>query len=154
MKGYFKNPQATAEAIRGDWFYTGDNVRWGEDGFLYFVDRKKDMIKRAGENVPAAEVEAVVNQYPKVLESAAIVVPDELRDEAIKVFVVLKGGERVTKEEIVEHCRQHLMKLKVPSFIEFVEDLPKTSVGKVQKHILKRVELEKISHARQDGKSI
>jgi acyl-coenzyme A synthetase/AMP-(fatty) acid ligase len=74
--------------------------------------------------------------------------------EAIKVFVVLKGGERVTKEEIVEHCRQHLMKLKVPSFIGFVEDLPKTSVGKVQKHILKRVELEKISHARQDGKSI
>jgi crotonobetaine/carnitine-CoA ligase len=148
MKGYFKNPQATAEAIRDNWFYTGDNVRLGEDGFFYFVDRKKDMIKRAGENVPAAEVEAVVNEHPKVLESAAIGVPDEMRDEAIKVFVVLKGGERATEEELIEHCRQHLMKLKVPSFIEFVADLPKTSVGKIQKHILKRAELEKISHAR------
>lgn len=143
MKEYFKNPQATAEAIRDNWFYTGDNVRMGEDGFFYFVDRKKDMIKRAGENVPAAEVESVVNQHPKVLESAAIGVPDEMRDEAIKVFVVLKEGESADAEDILAHCRQRLMKLKVPSYIEFVDELPKTSVGKIQKHILKRREVEK-----------
>ncbi len=137
LKEYYKNPEATAAAIRDGWFYTGDNVRMGENGFFYFVDRKKDMIKRSGENVSPAEVEAVVNQHPKVLESAAIGVPDEIRDEAIKVFVTLKDGETATPEEIIEHCRERLMKMKVPSYVEFVRELPKTPVGKIQKHILR-----------------
>jgi crotonobetaine/carnitine-CoA ligase len=137
MKGYFKNPEATAAAIRDGWFYTGDNVRIGDNGFFYFVDRKKDMIKRAGENVSPAEVEGVVNEHPKVLESAAIGVPDETRDEAIKVFVTLKEGETATQEEILEHCRQRLMRLKLPSYIEFIKELPKTPVGKIQKHLLR-----------------
>ena len=137
MKGYFKNPEATATAIRDGWFYTGDNIRIGNNGFFYFVDRKKDMIKRAGENVSPAEVEGVVNEHPKVLESAAVGVPDETRDEAIKVFVTLKEGETATEEEILEHCRHRLMKMKVPSYIEIVEELPKTPVGKIQKNLLR-----------------
>jgi len=138
LKEYFKNPEATAEAIKDGWFHTGDTVRVGEDGYFYFVDRKKDMIKRAGENVPAAEVEHVVNQHPKVFESVAVGVPDVMRDEAIKVFVVLKEGEIATEEEIIEFCSQRLMKFKVPSFVEFRESLPRTSVGKIQKYILKK----------------
>lgn len=138
MKEYFKDPEATAEAIKDGWFHTGDIVRVDEDGYFYFVDRKKDMIKTAGENVSAAEVEGVVNQHPKVFESAAIGVPDEMRDEAIKVFVVLKEGERATEEEIIEFCSERLMKFKVPSFVEFRESLPRTSVGKIQKYILKK----------------
>jgi len=137
MRGYFKNPEATASAIRDGWFYTGDNVKIGENGFFYFIDRKKDMIKRAGENISPAEVEGVVNGHPKVMESAAIGVPDETRDEAIKVFVTLKDGQTATQEEIIEHCRQRLMRMKVPSYIEFVKELPKTSVGKIQKHLLR-----------------
>jgi crotonobetaine/carnitine-CoA ligase len=139
MRGYFKNPDATAAAIVDGWFYTGDNVRIGDNGFFYFIDRKKDMIKRAGESVPAAEVEAAINEHPKVLESAAIGVPDEIRDEAIKVFVTLKEVGSATEEELLEHCRQRLMKMKVPSHIVIVEELPKTSVGKIQKHLLRRV---------------
>ena len=137
MKGYFKNQEATATATRDGWFYTGDNIKIGNNGFFYFVDRKKDMIKRAGENVSPAEVEGVVNEYPKVLESAAVGVPDETRDETIKVFVTLKTGETATEEEILEHCRARLMKLKVPSYIEIVGELPKTPVGKIQKNLLR-----------------
>ena len=138
MKEYFKNPEATAETIKDGWFHTGDNARVDEDGYFYFVDRKKDMIKRSGENVPAAEVEYVVNQHPKVFESVAIGVPDETRDEAIKVFVVLKEGEKATEGEIIEFCSKRLMKFKVPSFVEFRDSLPRTSVGKIQKFILKK----------------
>ena len=137
LKEYFKNPAATAETIRDGWFHTGDNVRVGENGFFYFVDRKKDMIKRSGENVAPAEVEGVVNEYHKVLESAAIGVPDDIRDEAIKVFVTLKDGETATEQEIIEHCKQRLTRMKVPSYIEFVKELPKTSVGKIQKNVLR-----------------
>lgn len=137
MKAYFKNPEATASAIRDGWLYTGDNVRIGDNGFFYFIDRKKNMIKRAGENVSTAEVERVINEHPKVLESAVIGVSDEIRDEAIKVFVVLKEGQTATEAEILEHCRQKLMRLKIPSFIEFIKELPKTSLGKIQKHVLR-----------------
>ncbi|MDD5081933.1 MAG: hypothetical protein PHU08_01025, partial [Dehalococcoidales bacterium] len=83
------------------------------------------------------EVEGVINEHPKVLESAAVGVPDEIRDETIKVFVTLKDGMTATEEEILEYCRQRLMKTKVPSRIEIIKELPKTSVGKIQKHLLR-----------------
>lgn len=140
MKGYFKNPEATAEAVKDGWLYTGDNAYVDEDGYLFFVDRAKDMIKRAGENVASSEVEMVINQHPKVFESAVIGVPDEIRDEAIKAYVVLKAGETATAAEIIDFCAQKLSKFKVPSFIEFCDQLPKTSVGKIQKHILRKEE--------------
>lgn len=140
MKGYFKNPEATAQTIRDEWIWTGDNAYQDRDGYFHFVDREKDMIKRAGENVAASEVEAVISQHPKVFDCAVIGVPDPLRDEAIKAFVVLHKEEQATVEEIIEWCRSHLAKFRVPEFVEFCTELPRTSVGKIQKHILRRQE--------------
>jgi crotonobetaine/carnitine-CoA ligase len=143
MAGYFKNREATAETVRDGWLSTGDNVRADDDGYLYFVDRGKDMIKRAGENVATGEVERVVNEHPAVFESAAIGVPDPIRDEAIKVFVVLHPGIRATPDEIIAWCAERLAKFKVPSFVEFVAELPRTSVGKIQKHLLRAAERDR-----------
>jgi crotonobetaine/carnitine-CoA ligase len=101
------------------------------------------MIKRAGENVAAGEIEAVVNAHPAVFESAAVGVPDELRDEAIKLFVVTKAGAEVSEDEILAWCEKRLAKFKIPSFIEFAEALPRTSVGKIRKDVLRKDVLRK-----------
>lgn len=143
MKNYFKNPSATAETLRDGWLYTGDNARLGEDGYFYFVDRIKDMIKRAGENVAANEVESVLAEHPAVYESAVIGVPDEIRDEAIIAYIILKESFEITAEELLSYCRERLAKFKVPDSIHFVEDFPRTSVGKIQKHIIRKNHLDK-----------
>jgi crotonobetaine/carnitine-CoA ligase len=96
------------------------------------------MIKRAGENVASGEVERVVNEHPAVFESAAVGVPDEMRDEAIRVFVVVAQGATVSADELLAHCQERLAKFKVPDAVEFVDELPRTAVGKVQKHLLRR----------------
>lgn len=140
MKGYFKNSEATAQTLREGWLWTGDNAYQDEAGYFYFVDRAKDMIKRAGENVAASEVEAVILQHPKVFDCAVIGVPDPLRDEAIKAFVVLHQHEQATPEEIIVWCRERLAKFRVPESVEFRNELPRTSVGKIQKHVLRRQE--------------
>ncbi len=145
MKGYFKDPEATAKTIRQEWIWSGDNAYQDSDGYFYFVDRAKDMIKRAGENVAASEVEAVILQHPKVFDCAVIGVPDPLRDEAIKAFVVLHTNEQATVEEIIEWCRGRLAKFRIPEFVEFCTELPRTSVGKIQKHLLRSQEAEKQS---------
>jgi crotonobetaine/carnitine-CoA ligase len=141
MKGYFKNPDATAEAIRDGWLWTGDIVEADEQGYIRFVDRTKDMIKRAGENVAAGEVEMVIKTHPGVADAAVIGVPDPIRDETIKAFVILKEGHRATEEDIVEFCESRLSKFRVPEFVEFRVDFPRTSVGKTQKHIMRQEEL-------------
>ena len=138
MAGYLDDPEATRRALEGNWLRTGDVVRQDTDGYYYFVDRTKDMIKRAGENVAASEVEAVVNAHPAVFESAAVGVPDEVRDEAIKVFVVLHSGSAATRKDIVTWCSERLARFKVPTEVEFVSALPRTAVGKIQKHLLER----------------
>ena len=138
MKGYFKNPEATANTIRDEWLWSGDNAYQDADGYFHFVDRAKDMIKRAGENVAASEVEAVILQHPKIFDCAVIGVPDPIRDEAIKAFAVLKKGEQAEADEIIDWCRSRLAKFRVPEFIEFRTELPRTSVGKIQKHILRQ----------------
>jgi crotonobetaine/carnitine-CoA ligase len=136
MKGYFKNPQATAEALRDGWLYTGDIGYLDEDGFLYFVDRKKDMIKRADENIAAEEVERVLNSHPWVAETAVIGVPDPIRQEEVKACIVLKppaSPQTVSPEEIWEFCKKHLASFKIPRYIEFRTELPKTPTEKIQK---------------------
>lgn len=143
MKGYFKNLDATAEALRNGWLYTGDNARIGEDGYFYFVDRKKDMIKRAGENVAANEVESVLAEHQSVYEAAVIGIPDEIRDESLKAYVILNQSENITEGDLLAYCRQRLAKFKVPDSIEFVNELPRTSVGKIQKHILRQRSIER-----------
>ncbi|MBA2448348.1 MAG: AMP-binding protein [Chloroflexi bacterium] len=137
MLGYFKNPEATAETIRDGWLWTGDNVRIGSDDYVYFVDRAKDMIKRSGENVAAGEVEAVLIAHPAVFDAAVIGVPDPILDEAIKAFVVLHEGEHVTADELIAWCAERLARFRVPELVEFRAELPRTSVGKIQKHVLR-----------------
>ena len=140
FSGYYKNQEATDACLRDGWFDTGDNGSIDTDGYFHFFDRSKDIIKRAGENIAATEVERVLNEHPKILESAVIAVPDPLRDEAIKAFVVVRPGEILTQDEVREWCARHLAKFKVPSFYEFRPSLPHTSIGKIMKYVLKMEE--------------
>jgi len=131
--GYWHDPEATSETFRQDGLRTGDLARREEDGFLYFVDRSKDMIKRAGENISAGEIERVVNDHPAITECAAIGVPDLVRDEAILVVAVTRASQRISSNEIVDWCRRQMSPFKVPSTVIFVDELPRTSVGKIRK---------------------
>jgi crotonobetaine/carnitine-CoA ligase len=140
MKEYFKDPEATAQTIRDGWLHTGDNGFLDEKGYLYFFDRKKDVIKRAGENISATEVEFALMQHPDVLEAAVIAIPDPIRDEAVKAFVVLAGEGSVSADDLREHCATVLARFKVPSVIEFRDSLPKTSIGKIEKKLLRAQE--------------
>jgi crotonobetaine/carnitine-CoA ligase len=135
MKGYFKNAKATAETLRDGWLYTGDQAVMDEEGWFYFVDRKKDMIKRAGENVSASEVEETLKRHPAVFDAAVVGIPDPLRDQAIKAYIILKEGAAAASEELMDWCRSRLSSFKVPESIEFRESFPRTSVGKIQKHL-------------------
>jgi len=137
MKEYLDNPQATAETIRGEWLYTGDNVRMDEDGYFFFVDRGKDLIKRAGENVSAGEVEAVIREHPDVVDAAVIGVPDPMLDEVVKALVIRKAGSALGEADVFEWCRARITPFKVPALVEFREEFPRTSVGKIQKHLLR-----------------
>ena len=140
MMGYYKNPEATAAALRDGWLHTGDLGYLDEDGFLYFVDRKKDMIKRSGENIASAEVERVLSSHPLVAESAVVAVPDPIRQEEVKACVVLAEGalpEDLPAEQLWEFCAQHLAPFKIPRFLDYRSALPKTPSSKVQKNLLR-----------------
>ena len=137
MQGYWQRPEATKEVINSEgWLSTGDIVKFDEDGFLHIVDRKKDMILVSGINVYPNEIEDVVALHGKVLEVAAIGQPHEVSGEVVKIYVV-KRDPSLTKDEIINHCRQHLTGYKVPKLIEFREDLPKTNVGKILRRVLR-----------------
>ena len=143
MIGYINRPDENAIALRDGWLLTGDIAVMDEEGYLSIVDRKKDMIISGGFNIYPRDVDEVLFAHPKVLEACAIGVPDAYSGERIKAFVVLKPGETATEEEIIEYCRQNLVKYKVPKYIEFVEALPKSAVGKILRKELKKIELEK-----------
>ena len=138
MKGYYNDPQATSATVRDNWLYTGDNARMDEQGYFYFIDRKKDMIKRAGENVAACEVEYVISLHPAVQEVAVVGLPDEVRDEAVLAFVIARPDVCCSAQEIIDWCAGKLADFKVPGAVRFVPDFPRTSLGKVQKNILKQ----------------
>jgi crotonobetaine/carnitine-CoA ligase len=138
MKGYFKDPDATAAAIRDGWLHTGDNGYFDELGYVYFFDRKKDVIKRSGENISASEVEATLLTHEDIAEAAVIGVPDPIRDEAVKAFVVAREGTELTVDEVVRHCREHLAGFKVPTIVDIIDGLPKTSIGKIEKKVLRQ----------------
>ena len=137
MKEYYKDPEATAQAMRGGWFHSTDLVRQDEEGFIYVVDRKKDMIISGGENIYPAEVEEVLCKHPKILECAVIGVHDEEWGESVRAVVVCKEGERMTEEEVVEFCKGHLASYKKPKSVAFVDALPRNAVGKVLKTVLR-----------------
>jgi len=135
MLGYLDDAEATAATLRDGRLYTGDNAWADEQGFLYFFDRKKDMIKRAGENVAALEVEGALLEHPDIAEAAVFGVPDAIRDEAVAAVVVATG---LSAEDVIEHCREHLAKFKVPTIVQFTDELPKTAIGKVRKDVLRK----------------
>jgi len=136
MKGYFEQPDATAEAFRGGWFHSGDIGVWHPDGYIELRDRKKDIIISGGENISTIEVEQTVAAHPAVLECAVVAIPDEKWGERPKAFVTLKPGMQATETEIIEFCRQHIARFKCPAAVAF-GDLPKTSTGKIQKFVLR-----------------
>lgn len=138
MRGYLGRPEATAETIRDGWLHTGDVGIMDEDGYLSIVDRIKDMIIRGGENIYPKEIEGVLAEHPAVLESAVIGAPHAMLGEVPVAAVVLMPGASVTEEELIEHCRTGLAKIKVPARIEFLQDLPRNPVGKVDKPQMRR----------------
>jgi len=137
MLGYYNDPEGTLQVYRNLWFHTGDIARCDEDGYFHFVDRKKDAIRRRGENISAFEVERVVNNHPAVLESAAVPVLSELGEDEVKIVVVLKKGVTLRPEELVAFCDERLPYFAVPTYVQFKEALPKTTNERVQKHVLR-----------------
>ena len=143
MKAYFKNPDANAATLKNGWLYTGDVGYMTEDGFFYIVDRKKDMIKRGGENVYPREIEEVLYAYPGVSLAAVIGVLDSIYQDVPKAFIVMKEGQTATAEQIIAHCKKNLADFKVPKFVEFRDDLPKNPTGKIMKVPLREEEKAK-----------
>jgi len=142
MKEYHNDPEATKQSLRNGWFHTGDVARIDEDGFIWLMDRLKDMIVRGGYNVYPAEIETVLFGHPGVREAAVIGVPHETLGEDIKAFIV-KKEDQVTADEIKEYCRKNLADFKVPRQIEFIKELPRNTAGKVLKYQLRETEKNK-----------
>jgi long-chain acyl-CoA synthetase len=143
MKGYHNMPTETANTLRDGWLYTGDIARMDEDGFFYIVDRKKELIKPGGYQVWPREVEEVISEHPKVLEVGVAGIPHARRGETVKAWVALKEGETSSVDEIRAWCKENLAAYKVPTDVEFRDELPKTTVGKVLRRELVRQESEK-----------
>jgi acyl-CoA synthetase (AMP-forming)/AMP-acid ligase II len=134
MKGYYKNKEETEEAIRNGWLYTGDLGRLDAEGCLYIVGRKKDMIISGGENIYPREIEEVLWRHPKIADVVIIGVPDKQWGEAIRAVVELRPGEKMTEEEVIEFCKQHIASYKKPKSVVFVKELPRNPSGKVLKN--------------------
>lgn len=137
MKGYWGNPAATEETLRGGWLHTGDLAFMEKDGYLYLQGRKKDMIIRGGENIYPVEIEAVLEKHPQVAEVAVIGVPDAYWGEIVKAVIVLKPGQKATQEEIIDYCKLHMASYKKPALVEFRTSLPRNAMQKVLKTLLR-----------------
>ena len=137
IKGYYKDEESTNRLLDKDnWLHSGDCGYLDEDGWLFFLGRCGHMIKRSGENISCAEVECILTSHPLIMDAAVVGVPDPIRDQAVKAFIQLKKGCELTAEEIIDYCDQHLAHFKVPTLIEFVDEFPRTSTGKIRKNKL------------------
>ena len=136
MKGYWQNPQGTADAFHGGWFHSGDLVREDEEGFLYVVDRAKDMIISGGENIYSLEVERVLAEHDAVVDVAVIGVPDDKWGEVVKAVVVIEG--EASEAELIAHARERLAGYKCPKTVDIVDELPRNPTGKVLKKELRK----------------
>jgi acyl-CoA synthetase (AMP-forming)/AMP-acid ligase II len=137
MLEYWKKPEDTQEVVKDGWLHTGDMGHYDERGFVYIVDRKKDMIVSGGENIYPREVEEILYQHPAVKEGAIIGIPDPYWVERVHAVVVLKEGASLTSDELIDFCKKRIARYKAPKSVEFVESLPKTSSGKVLKRELR-----------------
>ncbi len=143
MSGYYKKAGETAIALRDGWLYTGDIGVMDEEGYFRIVDRKKDVIVSGGYNIYPKDIDEVLFNHGKITEACAIGIPDAYRGETVKAFVVLKEGEKMTEEEVISYCREHLAAYKVPKFVEFINALPKSVVGKILRRELRDREMKK-----------
>jgi fatty-acyl-CoA synthase len=139
MKGYWKLPDETAQSIRDGYFYTGDLANVDPEGYVFIVDRAKDIIVSCGENIASVELENVIYAHPDVLECAVIAVPDRVMGEVPKAMVVLKSGASASEKELIAFCRKNLARFKVPRYVEFVSELPKSGSGKILKEELRKI---------------
>jgi len=137
MKGYYKMPEQTEAAFVDGWFCTGDRAYLDADGYLYFVDRKKEAIRRRGENISAYEVEMILAKHPGIVEVAAIPVPSELSEDEVMVYVVRKPGHEVSQADVVHFAIAQMNYYMVPRFVDFIDELPKTATEKIEKYKLK-----------------
>ena len=133
MIGYWKNPELTAQALRGGWYHTGDMGYLDEQGFLFLTDRKSDMIITGGENVYPTEVENVLHMHSAVLECAVVGTVSDKWGETVHAIIVLRPGAAATAEELIDHCKLTLARYKCPKAVTFVESMPKTAIGKISK---------------------
>ena len=147
MMGYYKRPEETADVLKDGWFYSGDIGTFDEDGYLSIVDRKKDMIIAGGYNIYPLEIDDILMDHPKILEACSIGIPDAYRGETVKAFIVTVEGETLSEEDVDQYCRDHLAAYKVPKIYEFIDELPKSAVGKVLRRKLKDMELAKMQPA-------
>lgn len=138
MRAYFNNPQATAEAFVDGWFKTGDLGRFDAEGYLYIVDRKKDMVLSGGYNIYSKEVESAIHELPEVQDVAVVGVPDEVYGEAVAAFIEIRPGFVLAAEQVIAHCREKISGYKKPKYVRFVHALPRNSTGKVLKYELRR----------------
>ncbi|MFH2131778.1 MAG: AMP-binding protein, partial [bacterium] len=137
--GYYRMPDKTAETFVDGWLYTGDMAKIDEDGYIFIVDRKKDLIIRGGFNILPRDIEEVLHQHPAVMEAAVIGVPDRIMGEEVKCCLVISPGATVTEAEIIEHCRAHLAKYKCPKYVSFMTALPRNPIGKILKKALREM---------------
>jgi len=134
---YYKMPEKTLEACRDLWFHTGDYLYYDEDGFFNFVDRKKDAIRRRGENISSYEVEKVINSHPVVMESAAVAVKSDMGEDEVMVCLALKPGQMLRPEDLLVYCEEHMAYFMIPRYIRFMETLPKTPTERIKKNQLR-----------------
>ena len=154
MSGYWNRPDLTAETIRCGWLYTGDLARMDEEGYIYIVDREKDMYVSGGENVYPAEIEKVLHTHPKIFDTGIVGVPDEKWGEVGKAFIVLKPGETMGNGESFEFLKGKVAKYKIPKYAEYIEELPKTASGKIQKFLLKEMHKSKSTKFQAPNKKV
>lgn len=147
MKGYWKRPDESGNTIRNGWLYTGDIATMDEQGYVFIVDRKKDLVLVGGYNVYPREIDEVLYSHPKVQDAVSVGVPHKTRGEILKVYIVLKPGESMTKNEVISYCRSKLANYKVPKQVEFRDELPKSMVGKILRRAIRSEEEEKIKHS-------
>jgi len=143
MKGYYQQPEETAHVLKDGWLYTGDIGMFDEDGYLTIVDRKKDMIIAGGYNIYPREIDEILFQHPKILEACSIGVPDAYRGETVKAYVVVKPGETLTADEVIQFSREKLAAYKAPKLVEFIDALPKSAVGKILRKEVKDMDRKK-----------
>jgi len=151
MLGYWNQPEETAKVLKGDGLHTGDLAKIDDDGFIYIVGRSSEMIKSGAHRISPKEIEIILAEHDAVMESAVVGIPDEILGESIKAIVVLRDGVKVTERDIIKHCSQNLPAFKVPKTVEFAQSLPKTTSGKIQKHLLKTAAQNRETQSREEG---